>query len=123
MNRTVNLLALTALLWSITQMSSVHASQQCLGAPLVNGVEQLFANLQLREQMYQVDQSVLKAWQAVPHEQRDVAALQQKLGEDPVALYQWVRDNTHWLPYEGALRGARGTLLDRGGSSLDRALL
>lgn len=123
MNRTVNIFALTALLWSAAQMPTAHASQQCLGAPAANGVEQHFANLQLRQQVHQVDQSVLQTWQAIPHDQRDVAALQQELGDDPVALYRWVRDNTYWLPYDGALRGARGTLLDRSGSSLDRALL
>src|SRR6185312_14039863 len=35
----------------------------------------------------------------------------------------WVRDRTMWLPYQGELRGPVGVLLDRGGSSLDRALL
>ncbi|WP_411359482.1 hypothetical protein [Pseudidiomarina salilacus] len=97
--------------------------QQCLGVPVADGVERQFADMQLRQQVHQVDQLVLQAWQAIPHEQREVAALQQQLGDDPVELYRWVRDNTHWLPYDGALRGARGTLLDRAGSSLDRALL
>lgn len=39
------------------------------------------------------------------------------------AAFRWVRDNTTFDPYEGAMRGARGTLLSRGGNSLDRALL
>lgn len=55
-------------------------------------------------------------------------------GYDPVAvvkavegrpdeLFAWVRDNTRWVPYRGALRGAKGVLIDRLGNSLDRSLL
>ena len=34
-----------------------------------------------------------------------------------------MRDETTWVPYQGALRGAVGVLMDRKGNSLDRALL
>lgn len=37
--------------------------------------------------------------------------------------FAWVRDATRLVPYQGALRGARGMLMDREGNSLDRALL
>lgn len=53
----------------------------------------------------------------------DVDALAAKLGADSNAAFAWVRDHTALVPYRGALRGARGVLLDRVGSSLDRALL
>jgi len=46
-----------------------------------------------------------------------------QLGPDPQALFEWVRDNTHWIPYRGVLRGPVGVLMDRQGNSLDRALL
>jgi hypothetical protein len=47
----------------------------------------------------------------------------QELGKDPVKLFEWVRDNTFWVPYQGLLRGAAGVLMDRMGNSLDRSLL
>jgi hypothetical protein len=45
------------------------------------------------------------------------------LGNDPIALLEWVRSQTRWVPYRGVLRGPVGVLLDRQGNSLDRALL
>ena len=45
------------------------------------------------------------------------------MGRDPDKLFSWVRDNTYWVPYQGCLRGPIGVLMDRLGSSLDRALL
>jgi hypothetical protein len=45
------------------------------------------------------------------------------LGRDPQRLFAWVRDNTDWIAYRGELRGAVGVLMDRQGSSLDRAVL
>ena len=47
----------------------------------------------------------------------------QKIGRDPKVLFEWVRDNTFWIPYRGTLRGPIGVLMDRQGNSLDRALL
>ena len=44
-------------------------------------------------------------------------------GEDPHDLHAWVHHHTDLVPYRGALRGARGVLLDRAGNALDRALL
>lgn len=41
----------------------------------------------------------------------------------PEGAFAWVRDNTHLVAYQGALRGVTGMLLDRSGNSLDRALL
>jgi hypothetical protein len=59
----------------------------------------------------------------LPHREFDPAALATALGTDPKAQYKWVRDHTIWVPYRGLLRGARGVLLDRVGSSVDRAVL
>ena len=53
----------------------------------------------------------------------DCQAIIQEVGSDPIELFEWVRDNTIWVPYQGSLRGAIGVLMDRQGSSLDRALL
>ncbi|HET7427294.1 MAG TPA: hypothetical protein VFJ50_09650, partial [Gemmatimonadales bacterium] len=46
-----------------------------------------------------------------------------RLGRDPETILAWVRGETVWIPYHGALRGARGVLQDRQGNGLDRALL
>lgn len=53
----------------------------------------------------------------------DITARQRAIGDDPEALFAWVRDNTYWVNYRGVLRGARGTLMDGYGSHADRALL
>ena len=75
--------------------------------------------IQLNEFYRAVDVALAVA----PVEQFDVSARQALIGDDPDALFAWVRDHTRLLPYQGALRGAPGTLLDRSGSHLDRALL
>ena len=59
----------------------------------------------------------------IPAETSDPVALIEKIGRDPATLLAWVRDNTHFVPYRGSLRGAAGVLQDRLGSSLDRSLL
>lgn len=53
----------------------------------------------------------------------DAAAVIEAVGRDRTAIVAWVRDNTYWVPYQGELKGPAGTLIDRVGSSLDRALL
>jgi len=60
---------------------------------------------------------------ALPRAEFDPAALAAKLGKDPQAHFEWVRDNSWWAPYRGLLRGSRGVMLDRVGSNLDRAVL
>jgi hypothetical protein len=59
----------------------------------------------------------------LPRTEFDPAALAESLGRNPQAHFQWVRDHTWWAPYRGLLRGPKGVMLDRVGSSLDRALL
>jgi hypothetical protein len=64
-----------------------------------------------------------KAQPTIPRDTFDPDALTRQVGSDPTKLFEWVRDNTAPAPYRGALRGAVGVLMDRSGSSLDRALL
>ena len=59
----------------------------------------------------------------VPRDGFDPAAVVARVGTDPEALFAWVRDETRPIAYRGALKGAAGTLLDRAGNALDRALL
>ncbi len=61
--------------------------------------------------------------QKIPRESFDPDAIIQKIGGDSIKLFEWVRDETVLIPYQGSLRGATGVLMDRRGNSLDRALL
>lgn len=58
-----------------------------------------------------------------PRDRWDPGYVIEQIGHDPRSLFAWVRDNTHWIPYRGVLRGPVGVLMDRQGNSLDRALL
>ncbi|MBZ0114219.1 MAG: hypothetical protein K8J08_17285, partial [Thermoanaerobaculia bacterium] len=53
----------------------------------------------------------------------DLDAVLARTGTNLESVFRWVRTNTYPLPYRGVLKGAQGTLMDRGGSSLDRSLL
>lgn len=59
----------------------------------------------------------------LPMEHYGATTRQALIGDDVEALFDWVREETRWLPYQGALRGAHGVLIDGYGSHLDRALL
>jgi hypothetical protein len=58
-----------------------------------------------------------------PRDRWDPGFVVEGVGRDPAALRDWVRYETCWIPYRGALRGPVGVLMDRQGNSLDRALL
>ncbi|MGB0514675.1 MAG: transglutaminase domain-containing protein, partial [Wenzhouxiangellaceae bacterium] len=45
------------------------------------------------------------------------------LGNDPVAIFEFVRDEIDYEVYEGSLRGARGALWAGAGNSIDQASL
>jgi len=59
----------------------------------------------------------------IPRDTFDPQTVVDKVGKAPEALFQWVKDNTDFIPYQGALRGPIGVLMERRGNSLDRALL
>ena len=46
-----------------------------------------------------------------------------EIGCDPTALFEFVRDEIDYEVYRGSLRGARGTLWNQAGNSLDQASL
>jgi len=79
-------------------------------AQAARDLEKLYANLEAKDR-------------ALPAETFDPAAVVRRVGNDPRRLFEWVRDNTYWVPYQGSLRGPVGVLVDRVGSTLDRALL
>ncbi|MCK8516365.1 hypothetical protein M0534_08505 [Methylonatrum kenyense] len=98
---------------------SALAANSCPGSPI--GPDDGTASLE--QQVHAVSQAAHDAAQALPREDFDPAALQTSLGSAPETLFAWVRDETRWLAYDGELRGAQGVVMDRMGSSLDRALL
>jgi hypothetical protein len=59
----------------------------------------------------------------IPRDTFDPLAIIRVVGKDRAALVEWVRNQTYWVPYRGALRGSTGVLMDRLGNSLDRSLL
>ncbi len=64
-----------------------------------------------------------KAAAEIPRDTFDPEAILDLVDPEVEPLFEWVRDNTHLVPYRGALRGPVGVLMDRRGNSLDRALL
>lgn len=60
---------------------------------------------------------------AIPKDTFDLKEVVNKVGRDPIELFEWVRDKTQLIPYQGSLKGPTGVLMDRQGNSLDRALL
>jgi len=53
----------------------------------------------------------------------DVNALSRKLGHDQRKIFDFVRDRIGYQAYNGVLRGAKGTLLEGAGNSIDQSLL
>jgi hypothetical protein len=78
--------------------------------------------LKLKDLNALVDLVVAEA-KDLPRAEFDPAALAAKLGNNPQAHFEWVRDHTWWAPYRGLFRGSQGVMPDRVGSSLDRAVL
>lgn len=102
---------------------AMAALPMCPGAPGMDEEQAAESARALEQQILTLDRVTRNAYQALPFEEFQLAAVQRDLGEVPLEIFEWVRDETRWLPYAGALRGAEGVLLDRSGSSLDRALL
>ena len=68
-------------------------------------------------------QALEEAVKQIPRDIFDPQAVVDKVGKDPETLFNWVRDNTFLVPYQGVLRSPVGVLVDKMGNSLDRALL
>jgi hypothetical protein len=77
----------------------------------------------MADEMERAFKALEAAEKEIPRDTFDPKAIVDKVGRDPVKLFEWVRDNTYWVPYRGALRGPTGVLMDRLGNSLDRSLL
>jgi hypothetical protein len=78
---------------------------------------------QVLEGLKKLNSAILQASQEIPRDTFDPQAVVDNIGEKPESLFQWVRDKTILVPYQGTLRGYIGVLMDRCGNSLDRALL
>ena len=75
------------------------------------------------EKLEKLFDALEEAAKEIPRDTFDPQAIVDKVGKDPIKLFEWVRDNTYLVPYRGTLRGPIGVLMDRLGNSLDRALL
>src|SRR5688572_5828055 len=53
----------------------------------------------------------------------EIRALAQELGNNPVAIRNWVYNNIEFLPTHGSIQGAALTLLNRSGNAMDIASL
>ena len=78
---------------------------------------------ELQEMLSGYFREVRRSYQELPRESFDTTAILAEVGDDPEALRDWMAESIAWVPYEGLLRGPRGTLMDRTGNSLDRAFL
>ncbi|MEW6096627.1 MAG: transglutaminase domain-containing protein, partial [bacterium] len=52
----------------------------------------------------------------ITQEIQDLAA---SLNNNPVKIYEWVRNNIDFVPYWGSFKGSQGTLIERSGNSFD----
>ena len=75
------------------------------------------------EGLKKLNQAILQAYQEIPRDTFDPQAVVDIVGEDRESLFDWVRDETVLISYQGCLRGPAGVLMERRGNSLDRALL
>ncbi|WP_281184599.1 transglutaminase family protein [Trichlorobacter lovleyi] len=53
----------------------------------------------------------------------EIQAKALELGNNPVKIYEWVRNNFKFEPYYGSLKGAQQTLLEMSGNDFDQASL
>jgi hypothetical protein len=53
----------------------------------------------------------------------EIRAKAAELGNNPVKIYEYVRNNFEYEPYYGSLKGAQQTLLERAGNDFDQASL
>jgi len=105
---------------TLTLLPAQAAGQDVGDVPITTGDPEADDIIILIEQMVE-DASVAKSRLRSDH--LDLEVLLEQIGDDPAGITRWVAEETRWLPYRGALRGASGVLMDRTGNSLDRALL
>ena len=110
---------LVALMMNTAMLQADQPGQVCLGTAGMPWAE----DMRLEQQVIEVERATRAAYAELPFAELRVVAAQRVLGSEPEVLFHFVRDETRWLPYAGVLRGADGVMLDRMGSSLDRALL
>jgi len=67
--------------------------------------------------------TLLRLRAAIDFSNLELGLCQSKIGSGPEAIFRFVQNEIRFEPYQGVLRGARGTLLARSGNTLDRALL
>lgn len=106
----LSLLGLIGLLQAPRVLTSGKQKARSDLAQAARDLEKLYDNVEAKDR-------------ALPAEKFDPAAVVGRVGEDPRRLFEWVRDSTYWVPYQGSLRGPVGVLVDGVGSTLDRALL
>ena len=87
--------------------------------PKMSDQEADVAIARLKEIANDADQFV----RANPSSHLELQPVLEQCDYDLQKLFEWVRTETRWTPYRGALRGAAGVLMDRRGNSLDRSLL
>lgn len=114
-NLSVFLAAAFFLFWCLQGMISGHS--ECLTG---SGLERMD---EVQEQLEAIIKELEISAEKRAEDVIDGQTVIQEVGEDSIKLFEWVRDNTFWVPYQGSLRGAEGVLMDRLGNSLDRSLL
>lgn len=99
--------------------AAAHAQDSGTGAITTGDAE---ADALIAE-IERVTAQMVEAREQLRSDRLDPEVLLDAIGREPDAILEWVAAETRWLPYAGVLRGAGGVLMDRSGSSLDRALL
>ena len=51
----------------------------------------------------------------------EIKAKAQELGNNPVKIYEWIRNNFEYESYYGSMKGAQQTLLEKSGNDFDQA--
>jgi len=113
-----NVCVLSALL--VFVQTTVLADPVSSQAPAAAGKADL---QQILDNLNRAFDALEAAQKEIPRDSFDTEAALELAGLDVKDVFHWVRDNTYFVPYQGALRGATGVLMDRTGNSLDRALL
>jgi len=109
---------------AVSEGTSLPESREAAEQPLGQNTSINPANAELAAKRLENTFAALEdAVQRIPRETFDPEAIIQKAGSDAIKLFEWVRDETYLMPYQGSLRGPVGVLMDRRGNSLDRALL